>query len=114
MCLLIGALAAALTVTSLVYHATHKPWARACDILTILVTAVAGLGAAHVSIMRDGANFHLVAAHVAFVCIVVISYNPAFHFVNANGDGIISLPWHIVMHLLTATTLTLIAIGLPY
>ena len=113
-CRVLGALAVTLTTTSLWYHATHHPWARACDVSTILVTAVLGLGAANVSLVQDGANAYLVAAHGTLVIIMMISYSSAFHFVNAKGDGIIVLPWHMVMHLLTTATITFIAIGLPW
>ena len=99
-------------MTSLVYHFTHNPWARACDVSTILATALTGLGAADVNLVLHGMNFYLIAAHAVLAFIVMISYNPKFHFINVDGDGVIKLPWHIIMHLLTMTTLTLIAFGL--
>ena len=109
---LLGSLVTTLTMTSLAYHSTHLPWVRACDVSTILATALTGLASADASLLLHGINYKLITAHVALAFIIIISYNPRFHFRNSDGDGVISLQWHFIMHFLTTTCLTLIAFGL--
>ena len=113
----LGGLTLNLTATSLWYHSTHAPRARACDVSTILATAAIGLGTADASLVASGidaAGVYFLAAHGILAFVIVVSYHSAFHFVNVKGDGVIRLPWHVAMHLLTAATLLLIALGIRH
>ena len=112
-CYLLGSLVLTLMFTSLVYHATHIPLARACDVFIILVTTLTAFIITNISLIMNKMNVYFVISNIALISICIISYNSKFHFINANNDGIIKIQYHIIMHILAAFAMTLIPLGLP-
>ena len=107
--ILLGMLASALTVSTIVYHSTHDPRAHAVDVLTLWVTAVVGVVQAIVGLVTKGANACVVLALVIIALINVINLAPFTH--DAKERELILLPWHVMLHAMCTASLTLLALG---
>ena len=106
---LVGTLAAALTATTITYHATHRPRVRATDVLTLWLTAVVGIVQAIVGIVTRGVNAYLVLALVTLALCQAVNLAPFTH--DQKERKLILLPWHVALHGLCTASLTLLALG---
>jgi len=109
----IGACAAALFVTSVVYHTIHKGWIRAPDVL--LVWLIGGVGTVR-AVMEIAtaptapSTLPLSIALGLVLCLNLINALPCCHEPHRNGE-VIKLQWHAVVHCITTACLTLFAVG---
>ena len=103
----LSALTAALTATTLVYHATHNPWMRAADVLVLWTTGAVGLVQCVVCMVVDGPNAMLAIAILLLAIINAINHLP----VCLDESGRIELRWHVAVHVLTTAALSLVALG---
>jgi len=104
----LGSLAAALTLTSIVYHATHRPWVRAFDVLLVWLVGMVGVAQGVTAIMTSPLpTYHFKLALLAVGLLNLINTQRDLFWV---GD-VIQLQWHACLHLLTTLALFGIARG---
>jgi hypothetical protein len=104
---LMAALTASLTATTIAYHATHNPRIRALDIVALWATILVGTAQALHSVAMNGPNAYL---GLGLLCIVPINAINVSSFAH-DEPGLISLPWHLMLHMLCTVSLSLLAIG---
>ena len=110
----LGALAAALAMTSSVYHATHSPCVRAADILVLWLTGSTGFLKAIAAMLARGANGWLACGILGILALCAIFQMPVF-YIDGDRDGkaTIKLHWHVAVHAIASAGLICFAIGDP-
>ena len=106
----VGSCTAALSMTSLAYHATHDCRVRAMDVLLLWFTACLGVGKTLVAMVVSGPSAILVTGLLAALSLSVIFGAPACY---VEGTEMIRLPWHGAVHSIGAASLLCLAMGLP-
>ena len=110
----LGALAAALAMTSSVYHATHSPCVRAADILVLWLTGSTGFLKAIAAMLTRGANGWLACGILGILALCAIFQMPVFYIDgDRNGKATIKLHWHVAVHAIAAAGLICFAVGDP-
>ena len=105
-----GGSAAALGLSSVVYHATHSPGVRAADVLLLWFTGSLGVLQSLAAISVHGPNAGLVTglSGVGLLCAI---FAVPYFYVDGDVKGEIRLHWHATVHLVAAASLFCMAIG---
>ena len=107
----IGGLAATLSITSVLYHATHSPKVRAADVVLLWLVGLTGTVEALINIAPHGphAGWLLGLGCIGSLCMIFIS--PMCHIDRDMELAMIRLPWHAGVHLISGGGLCLLAVG---
>ena len=107
----IGGLAATLSITSVLYHATHSPKVRAADVFLLWLVGLTGTVEALINIAWKGphAGWLLGLGCIGSLCMIFIS--PVCHIDRDMELAMIRLPWHAGVHLISGGGLCLLAVG---
>ena len=103
-----------LLITSVLYHSTHRPWLRALDISVLWVLALSGSWVCFAGLVTGGANAYLVAVAVEILTINLINSPRMGKRTHYSHDPLmIRLEFHALLHMLTCTALSFLALGVP-
>ena len=107
----IGLCTAALSITSIAYHATHSSTIRAADVLLLWVVGLTGTVQAMSGVMQHGAYVGWVLALLCIFSLGVVCVSPACHVDRDMEFSMITLPWHLAVHAIASAGLYLLAVG---
>lgn len=110
----VGGLSGLLALTSLAYHWNHNPWLRALDTCAVVGTSVSGLLRCVHAIATTGFSGWFAACLAGAALLNAINAMEFSRERRADGSATktIALRWHVAVHMVTATTLVLLAMGL--
>ena len=108
----LGMVAAMLSLTSAVYHATHSSPVRAADVLLLWSFGTSGLmRVCHIGMQHGALSLPLNLAVVCIIALCIIFVCPLCYVDNRLSSDIIRLPWHVAVHAFGAAGQALLAIG---
>ena len=108
--LLLGCTALALSVTSLLYHASHTPKLRTVDVALAQLTGTIATSQTLFHVYNHGWTASKVCAMLLVAMVLTLNHAPMFR--QASRPDVLSLPGHVSMHALTGTGMALIAFAI--
>lgn len=106
-----GKLNAALSLTSIAYHATHSPVIRSVDVLLLWLVASCGLLMAVATMAAYGPTIGHILGISMDASLLLIFQSPATKVKRDANVDMIALPWHVMVHLISGCGLYLLAVG---
>lgn len=109
----LGVTSGSLVLTSVLYHRGHNPLLRAIDLVAVVSTLAFGMLQNAHAIYRHGLNSCLAMSLVGAVLLNAINGMSFSRERASDGSATetMALPWHVSVHLVTAITLALLAVG---
>lgn len=110
---IVGTLAGLLVLTSIAYHTNHNPWLRALDMVAVVSTSLSGVLLCLASACAHGMSAWFAWCFAGAALLNAINGMEFSRERRADGSAsdTIALRWHAAVHLLTAATLVLLAVG---
>ncbi|MDC0525984.1 hypothetical protein OAO87_03200 [bacterium] len=106
-----GSLAAALSLTSVAYHATHSPKVRAADVLLLWLVGVTGFTQCVAYTVLRGPELGWSLCLLCLLGLVGIVSSDRCYVGERCANKIIKLPWHVLVHVLTGLGILALALG---
>ena len=108
---ILGGIAAALSFTSIGYHATHSPKVRGADITLLWLVGAVSLSQGVRNVVMHGLYFGWVAGFCCIGSLLFIFGADVCYLDHNRETKIIRLPWHITVHAASGLGLYLFAVG---
>ena len=105
----LGTIAAMLSITSTIYHATHLSQIRAADVLLLWTVGASGFVRSCQMSIHHGFSLMLGLANGCILALCVILVEPRCYVDKRLSSNIIRLPWHLAVHAFAGIGLAFLA-----
>ena len=106
----LGILVTLLFFTSIIYHFTHNPMVRACDVSCLWIVGFSSLIYCFFNIKIKDINRYIILSLICIIILNYIHYAPHTHASQTLGG--LFLEWHIGIHIIAVLALVFLVFGL--